>query len=954
MPDRLVLLALLFALGGSAFLVRLFQLQVLEGSLHAQAVERALVVVEPLPARRGRILDRTGVAMAETKPMYHLSVILAELELEGRARREQDLWRLDQRRFDALVGDLTTRLRWVNRPKSLKDTLLEEILAHPGTALRLGARADSGTLGLVAVDRGQLGPGRGDEDAVRRLVEGDLLSEEPIDALVREVEARWKVSAQAVTEAAFTAACAEVDRELDLGGDSSATVLEPFTDHCTITYPLGDGKTESVDLRLILAERRDQAEVTLARVTGREVEVVRERLTRALVRARRSAPVSTRYFAASSDAEQVAPLLPFEARLEEIPLPGVVGARERVIILQGDPAGDEGLFTQLSSRLNASLGMGDATLVQALIENHAERIGPGTSGRDHRRYHLVLDPEKVNRLISGLSQRLTAQGIPTTALSLERRLAEVRRLAERELSGRTRRDPIPLLRDLPHAAAIRLCGSGAQPPDSLRRQYDGADAALPGLTVAIDVGRSYPFPRSAPHIIGMLARSNDGSEALRGTSGLEARYDDILRGAPGGRIRARTPDGFLTLRDAEALPGTDLVTEIDMELQMLAEDSLDRYIELAQDLDPGMGIEGMQAAKRVGLGRAGFCMIDCQTGGIIALASNPNFDLADIRSTYADLLLDPRQPLIDHAAVAEQPPGSSFKILTALCALEYGMMVPGEQVWCQGYMTMSHGRPVLRDHAPAGTYDLAEAIQISSNVYFAQMADRVARKVGAGVLPEYARRIGIGWANALDVPSQRVGRMAMPTPDNIAEIRPKEPHWYPNDSWRMGIGQNCQAAPLNVVPIAAAVANGGHIVRPFLVRPDTGPVVTDLSIRAAFLDDVRSGMERVTANLPGATAKRLQLEGAAAGIKVAAKTGTAEWGSPESRASGRTPDHAWLIGYAPADHPTVAFAVFIHSGTFGGKACVPVAKRVLERYFAKYGKGGHPPAGTPLPGSGAW
>ena len=263
MPSRLIFLALLLSLGGLAFLVRLFQLQVLEGSQHALAVERALVVVEPLPARRGRILDRTGTAMAETKQMYHLSVVLAELEVEGRARREYDLWRLDQRRFDALVGDLTARLRWINRPKSIKETLLDEILAHPGTAVRLGARAEGGILGLVAVPRNLLAPGRGDEDAVRRLVEGDLLTEEPLDAMVREVQVRWGITAQAVSETGFAAACAEVDRELDLGGERSMTVFDPFTDRCALDYPLGGGRSERLELRLILAERRDQAEVTL-------------------------------------------------------------------------------------------------------------------------------------------------------------------------------------------------------------------------------------------------------------------------------------------------------------------------------------------------------------------------------------------------------------------------------------------------------------------------------------------------------------------------------------------------------------------------------------------------------------------------------------------------------------------------------------------------------------------
>jgi cell division protein FtsI/penicillin-binding protein 2 len=83
------------------------------------------------------------------------------------------------------------------------------------------------------------------------------------------------------------------------------------------------------------------------------------------------------------------------------------------------------------------------------------------------------------------------------------------------------------------------------------------------------------------------------------------------------------------------------------------------------------------------------------------------------------------------------------------------------------------------------------------------------------------------------------------------------------------------------------------------------------------------------------------LKGADAGIRIAAKTGTSEWGTEASRASYKTPDRAWMIGYAPADNPTVAFARFIHSGTFGGKACTPVVKRILERSFSKYGRGGH-------------
>jgi peptidoglycan glycosyltransferase len=148
------------------------------------------------------------------------------------------------------------------------------------------------------------------------------------------------------------------------------------------------------------------------------------------------------------------------------------------------------------------------------------------------------------------------------------------------------------------------------------------------------------------------------------------------------------------------------------------------------------------------------------------------------------------------------------------------------------------------------------------------------------------------------------------------------------------------------VCIAAAVANGGHIVRPYLVKPAGQPEVKDLHISEAWLAELRRGMELVTENLPHSTARYLVLDGAAAGIKVAAKTGTSEWGSEASRLSGRTPDHAWLIGYAPADDPVVAFSCFIYCGTSGGQATSGVVKRVLETYFTKYGRAGHA-QGTP-------
>ncbi|MBA3708685.1 MAG: hypothetical protein H0W83_07700, partial [Planctomycetes bacterium] len=653
-------------------------------------------------------------------------------------------------------------------------------------------------------------------------------------------------------------------------------------------------------------------------------------------------PPTGMYYGPSVQAEDIAPLLPEGQVLAEIPVPDVPGARERVLIVQGDPPDGEGLCTRLCQRLGATLGV-DPVLVQALIYKHAEKIRAITCEREYRVHHMAVDPERLGRLADGLAASLTAFGQPTTRLDVDAALAKVRRAVDKEWTGQTRYDALTLFPEVPHAFATRLYGGNCEPPADLLKDYDDAGAPLPGLVVQIDVGRSYPFPGSSSHWLGQLGRQATDHDddrtgflpgSLQGVSGLEKIYDSQLRGIPGVRQRLRTPDGIRVQRDEAPQSGIDLVTEIDMELQTLSEDSLEHYYELAQAL--GSASEKMEKARAIGRNRAGFCLIDCQTGGILTLASSPTYKIEDLRTHYAELTADPAQPLHDHASEAEQPPGSSFKILTALACLEHEAIRPTEEIYCQGYMAMVAGKKILRDHAPAGSYDLPHAIQVSSNVYFAT----IGAKVNGERLAAYAQRFGLGRKSAIDVWSQQGG--ILPTPATISRLRPAEPKWLPSDTWRMAIGQFTTASPLQCVTIAAAVANGGHVVRPFLVRPPGGlPAVTDLHVRKEYLEQVRHGMELVTENESHATGKLLVLEGAAKGIKVAAKTGTSEWGSPVSRENGTTPDHAWMIGYAPADHPTVAFACFIHSGTFGGQACTPVVKKVLEMYFKKYGREGH-------------
>jgi hypothetical protein len=308
--------------------------------------------------------------------------------------------------------------------------------------------------------------------------------------------------------------------------------------------------------------------------------------------------------------------------------------------------------------------------------------------------HVVFDPQRYDRLCAGLATELTRLGQPMTRLEVEAALSQARTIADRSWAGQTRLDLIPLIERVPHAIAVRLAGISVLPPKDLATRYEDTGAALPGLGLQVDLGRSYPFTASASHLIGSIRRSEDpeepGSFNWQGTSGLEKRYDSILRGVPGTLIRARTPDGPRVVRDDPPTAGNDLTTELDMELQTLAEDSLNNWFKLAEEL--GTASDKMKAALAVGKGRAGFALIDCHTGAIIALASSPGYQLDDLRTRFDELLKTPGDPLLNHATMPDQPPGSAMKLCTALAGLEHGVLTPGEFIHSQGYMAMVRGQ----------------------------------------------------------------------------------------------------------------------------------------------------------------------------------------------------------------------------------------------------------------------
>jgi len=937
MPERALALALVFSLLMAGMIARLFQLQVVEGERYAVVVDDSREAHELIAPKRGRILDRHGIAIADNRASYQVAVVLSELQPARAQRRATPILKLDEEAFDRLIADLGVRLAGMTQ-EQLREVVLRELGAHPTVAFRRSAVARDTGLTLLALPGEVLAPSDDpvESDKARELATSDLVHEDARSALVREVALRWNESAEVYLPAEIEAAAEALDRTTGAGGARSLTVLDAFAPR--VSFTLGEGPTaREVTLRLLTAERRRQAETALARFHGLAPHEVGERLGAALSAAHRQAPATGCYFAASAQALEVAALLPKNAAFYQAPLSGVPPARERVILIQGERAGErDGLYARLQTRIGASLAMAPA-VVGALIERHATRIRIATAERDYRGRMAVIDEARLSRLCLGLSEVLARNGLPITVLDLETRIADARRIADKEWAGQGHDDPIVIVPDVPHRLALALERCVGTVPSDLQKRFDATESALPGLAVRLASSREYPFGDSACHLIGTLSRIDNRfawDEAVQrgldpagwsGASGLEQHYDSGLRGVVGRRVLLHSPEGeqLLSDRGVPAVPGRDLRTEIDMEVQTAAEDALDHWHDLAQQL--GTASPDMDQARAVGKGRAGMVVIDCHTGGILALASSPRYRIEDLGRRWDELVKDPSEPLHDHACEASQPPGSALKILTALAGLEHRVITPGEVIRSKGYMMMVAGKKVMRSHAPAGDYDLAKAIQVSDNCYFATVGDRL----GAVRMVDYFRQFGLGSRNTIDVTHQRPGVL----PDPVAQGK----KWLRFKTWTMAIGQYATASPLDVVLIAAAAANGGHVVTPYVVRPSGGPEVRDLNIRAQYLEDVRHGMEAVTAT--GGTAKYLSLSGPAEGIEVGAKTGTSEWGNPGDQT--RWPDHAWLIGYAPADNPKIAFAIFIHSGKSGGRACSPVAKKVLEAYFAKYGREGH-------------
>ncbi len=436
--------------------------------------------------------------------------------------------------------------------------------------------------------------------------------------------------------------------------------------------------------------------------------------------------------------------------------------------------------------------------------------------------------------------------------------------------------------------------------------------------------RTYP-PHSAAHLLGYLSevdakkvkedpyyRSGD----VIGVGGLESYYEPELRGRRGVRyvlvdvhnnVKGPYKDGQF---DTLAVEGLDLFTGIDLDVQQLGE-------------------------KLMRNKKGSIVALDPKTGEVLCLVSSPTYDpellVGRVRNTnYGVLQRDPIKPLFDRALQAQYPPGSIYKIVQSLIALEMGVITPNTGFPCNKSQVGCH------PHPNAG--NIIHAIQYSCNPYYymvfkrmvEQEKDRKSRfkdaAIGLGEWEGYMKEFGIGERPRIDLPAVKSGNL--PGPAYYDRKYGKE-RWAFSTIYSVSIGQGeVLVAPLQMANLAAIFANKGWYYDPHVVRAIGHPDSLQrkylekhhTGIDPKWYEPIQEGMRRVVEE-PGGTARQARIPG----ITVCGKTGTAE--NPHGK------DHAVFIAFAPMEDPKIAIAVYVENSGFGGTWAAPIASLLIEQYL---------------------
>lgn len=458
---------------------------------------------------------------------------------------------------------------------------------------------------------------------------------------------------------------------------------------------------------------------------------------------------------------------------------------------------------------------------------------------------------------------------------------------------------------------------------------------LPGIRIEAVPSRKYNYGNLASHVIGYLAQISKaelkkqnrteytGGDQI-GKMALEKIYETELRGEKGERIFEVNVHGLeqQQLKLLKPLPGHDIQLTIDIDMQQKAEEAM--------------------------AGRSGAVIaIDVNTGELLTLSSSPQLNLEHFiggisQKNWDSMLNDPLNPLLDKSIQGQYPPGSTYKVITALAGLMEGAITPQTNIPCYGSFKL-HGRRYgcWKKWGHGKNVDLRKALAESCDVYFYH----IGQEVGVDKLAIYAKSFGLGAKTDIILENEKRGLV----PTKEWKHRVKNEGWQQGETVSVSIGQGFNlTTPLQVCLMTATLANNGTLYKPQLlkaIKDQDGTTIKSFKPEergTAFGTTkefalIREGLYAAV-NAPHGTGEKAQLDDKK--IKVAGKTGTSQVVRlakykeyEEDKIPRKYRDHAWFTCYAPADKPEIAVTVLVEHGGHGGSAAAPVAKAVLEEYF---------------------
>jgi penicillin-binding protein 2 len=440
---------------------------------------------------------------------------------------------------------------------------------------------------------------------------------------------------------------------------------------------------------------------------------------------------------------------------------------------------------------------------------------------------------------------------------------------------------------------------------------------FPGLIIEVEASREYIYGSIGSHLIGYLGKPNPSQskdpafrdvppDAFIGQWGAEMLFDKSLRGTPGERVIEVDSLGreIRLLKEIPPIKGKDISLSVDINLQKEAEEAFGERAGALVAIKPG-------------------------TGEILGLVSRPSFDPNRFAKgisyeEWLNLTQDNKRPMLNRALQSQYPPGSTFKIITAIAALEEGVITPETKVECRGGINYGGWHFRCWREGGHGVMSLHRALVESCDVYFYE----VGKRLGIDKIYDYASSFGLGKETGFQLVHERRGII----PNTKWKEERKKQKWYLGETLNTAIGQGYVAVtPIQMAVMISAVANGGNLYRPTLTKDATPVLSGKAKARPETIEIVKRALSGVV-NEPGGTGWAAKSEIAS----ICGKTGTAQVIAMKGRSQyqpERFRDHAWFVAFAPVEKPEIALSVFIEHGGHGGGAAAPIAKRAIEGYL---------------------